>query len=72
MFIGGSDATADNWVGCLVVCLLLAGVMAALAAFVLTSAAMVRYERWALLWLPLSVFPAVFALTVLGEALWWE
>ena len=70
--IGGSDATADNWVGFLVVCLLLAGVMAALAAFVLASAAIVRRERWALLWLPVSVFPAVFAFMVLGEAFWWE
>ena len=70
--IGGSEATADNWVGVIVVVLLLGGLLASLAAFGLAVVAMVERERWALLWLPLSVFPALLAFLVLGEAFWWE
>jgi hypothetical protein len=32
----------------------------------------VEHEPWTLLWLPLSVFPALAAFLVLGEAFWWE
>src|SRR5512139_2204987 len=39
--------------------LLSGGVMASFAAFVMAVVAMVKHERWALLWIPLSVFPAV-------------
>lgn len=70
--IGGSGATEDNWVGFLGAVSLLGGLLASLAAFALAVVAMVRHERWALLWLPLSVFPALLAFLVLGEALWWE
>jgi hypothetical protein len=28
--------------------------------------------RWVLPWLPLSLFPALFAFVVLGELFWWE
>ncbi len=70
--IGGSGATEDNWVGFLGAVLLLGGLLASLAAFALAVVAKVKRERWALLWLPLSVFPALLAFLVLGEAFWWE
>jgi len=70
--IGGSGATEDNWVGFLVGVSLLGGLLASLAAFALAVVAKVKHERWALLWLPLSVFPALLAFLVLGEAFWWE
>ncbi len=70
--IGGSGATADDWVGILVVQLLFVGLLTSLAAFALAIAAKVEHERWALLWLPLSVLPALLVFLVLGEAFWWE
>ena len=70
--IGGSGAIEDNWVGFLGGVSLLAGLPASLAAFGLAVVAKVRHERWALLSLPLSVFPALLAFLVFGEAFWWE
>jgi hypothetical protein len=70
--IGGSGATEDNWVGFLGAVSLLGGLLASLAAFALAVVAKVKHERWALLWLPLSVFPALLAFLLLGEAFWWE
>lgn len=70
--VGGQDATADNWVGALVVLLGLGGLLASLTAFALALVARFEHERWALLWLPLSVLPALLAFLVLGEAFWWE
>jgi len=70
--IGGSGATEDNWVGFLVAVSLLGASLVSLAAFALAIVAKVKHERWAPLWLPLSVFPALLAFVVLGEALWWE
>lgn len=70
--IGGSGATEDNWVGFLVAVSLLGGLLASLAGFALALVAKVKHERWGLLWLPLSVFPALLAFLVLGEAFWWE
>ena len=70
--IGGSGAIEDNWVGWLLVVLVLGGLLASFAAFALAVVAKVKHERWALLWLPLSVFPALLAFLLLGEAFWWE
>ena len=70
--IGGSGATEDNWVGFLGAVSLLGGLLVSLAAFALAIVAKIKRERWALLWLPLSVFPALLAFLVLGEAFWWE
>ena len=70
--IGGADATAYDWVGALVVISMLAGAFASLAAFATAVVAKVKHERWALLWLPLSVFPSLLAFVVLGESFWWE
>jgi hypothetical protein len=70
--VGGSDATEDNWVGYLAGVALLAGLTVSLAAFALALAARIGGERWALLWLPLSAFPALVAFLILGETLWWE
>jgi hypothetical protein len=70
--IGGSDAIEDNWVGFLGMVSLYAGFLASLAAFALAVVARVKHERWAPLWLPLSLFPALLAFLLLGEAFWWE
>ncbi len=70
--VGGSGATEDNWAGFLVGLSLLGGLLASFAAFALAVVAKVKHERWVLLWLPLSVFPALLAFLVLGEAFWWE
>jgi hypothetical protein len=70
--IGGWDAIEDTWVGFLGAFSLLGGLLASLVAFVLALVAKVKHERWALLWLPLSVFPALLAFLVLGETFWWE
>ena len=70
--IGGSDAIEDNWVGFLGMVSLYGGSLASLAAFALAVVARVKHERWAPLWLPLSLFPALLAFLLLGEAFWWE
>jgi len=70
--IGGSDAIEDNWVGFLGMVSLYGGSLASLAAFALAVVARVKHERWAPLWLPLSLFPALLAFLLLGEVFWWE
>ena len=70
--MGGSSAVEDNWVAILVVTSFFSGCLASAIAFVLAVTAKVKHERWALLWLPLSVFPSLLAFVVLGEAFWWE
>lgn len=70
--VGGSSAIEDNWVAILVATSFFAGVLASAVAFMLAVAVKVRHERWTLLWLPLSVFPALLAFLALGEAFWWE
>lgn len=70
--VGGASATEDNWAGYLIVGTAFAGLCGSLCAFVLAIVAEVRRESWALLWLPLCVFPAFFLFLILGEALWWE
>lgn len=70
--IGGSGATDDNWVGYLVGVLLAGGLLGSLAAFALAISAKVKHEPWTLLWLPLSLFPAILAFIVVGESFWWE
>jgi hypothetical protein len=70
--IGGPGATEDNWVGLLGAVSLLGGLAASLAAFALALAAKIKHEQWALLWLPLSLFPALLVFLVLGELFWWE
>lgn len=70
---GGSDAISDNWVGILGVVAILGGLVISLAAFVLAIVARrIKRDKWAWLWLPLSLFPALFAFVVLGELFWWE
>lgn len=70
--VGGVGAIEDTWVGLLGAVALLGGSAASLAAFALAVVAKVRHEQWRLLWLPLSLFPALLAVVVLGETLWWE
>lgn len=48
------------------------GVMASFAAFAMGVVAMIKHERWAMLFIPLTVFPAALAVLVLGEMFWWE
>lgn len=70
--IGGVGATQDNWVGFLGAMALLGGLLVSVAAFGLAIAAKLNHESRGLLWLPLSVFPALLAFVVLGELFWWE
>jgi hypothetical protein len=70
--IGGSGATEDNLVGYLAGLSLLSGLPASLAALTLALVAKVKHERWPLLWFPLSLFPTLVALLMLGEAFLWE
>ena len=69
---GGAAATEDNWVGFLGAVSLIGGLLASLVAFILAVVAKAKHERWALLWLPLVLFPALFGFVVLGEVFWWE
>ncbi len=69
--VGGSGATEDNWVGFLGMVSLLGGLLASFAAFALAVIAF-KHERWALLWFPLSAFPVLLTLLVLGETFWLE
>jgi hypothetical protein len=70
--IGGWGAIDDTWVGFVVAVSLLGGLLASLVAFTLAVTSKVKHERWAMLWLPLSLFPAILAFLVLGELFWWE
>jgi len=70
--IGGEDAVSDTFVGYLAGFALIGGLVAALAASALAIVAKVKHERWALLWLPLALFPTLLAIVVLVEALWME
>ena len=70
--VGGSSAVEDNWVAILVATSFFGGLLASAVAFMLAVTVKVKHERWTLLWLPLSVFPALLAFLVLGEAFWWE
>ena len=70
--IGGSAAIDDTWVGLLVVVALLGGLFASLVALVGAVTVVVRHERWAPLWLPLLLFPAILIFLLVGELFWWE
>lgn len=70
--VGGNAAISDNWVGFLGAFAMLGGLAASLVAFVLAIVAKVKHERWRLLWLPLSVFPALLAIVVIAEAFFME
>lgn len=70
--LGGWDAVSDTWVGLLGTVALYVGLLASLAAFALAIVARVRHETWALLRLPLYMFPALVVLVVLVEAFWME
>jgi hypothetical protein len=70
--VGGWGAIDDMWVGFVVAVSLLGGLLASLVAFALAVTAKVKHERWAMLWLPLSLFPAILAFLMLGELFWWE
>ncbi|HEU0247184.1 MAG TPA: hypothetical protein VFR38_08875 [Gaiellaceae bacterium] len=70
--VGGQSAIEDNWVAVLALTMAVVGLLASLAAFVLAMVAMIRRERWTLLWAPLCAFPASVAFVVVGEAYWWE
>ena len=70
--VGVESAVEDTLLGLLLGIMALLGVLGSLAAFVAAIVAKVRRERWALLWLPLCVFPALLVVVVLGEAFWWE
>jgi len=68
----GSAGFSDNWVGLLGAVAIIGGLIVSFAAFVLAIVAKVKNEKWAWLWLPLSVFPALLAFIVLGNLFWWN
>lgn len=68
--MGGT--VGDNWVGYLGGVSLVGGLVVSLVAFALAIVAKVKHERWRLLWLPLSVFPALLAIVVIAEAFFME
>lgn len=51
---------------------LFVGSLTAAAAFAMAVTATARRQAHAMLWLPLSVFPASVAFVVIGELVWWE
>lgn len=68
--MGGT--VGDNWVGYLGGVSLVGGLVVSIVAFALAIVAKVKHERWRLLWLPLSVFPALLAIVVIAEAFFME
>ena len=70
--VGGESAISDTFVGYLAGFALLGGLATSLVAFALAVAAKVQHEVRPLLWLPLTVFPVLFAFVVLAEAFWME
>ena len=69
---GVQSAIEDTWLGALLSIVAAVGVFGCVAAFVLGIVAKVRHERWALVWLPLCVLPAIVLFLMLGDAFWWE
>lgn len=69
---GGDDAVSDTWVGYLAGFALVGGLGAALIAFLLAVAAKLRHEQWRWLRLPLALFPAFAAATLIAELFWME
>ncbi len=70
--INGSSGFEDNWVGMTGVVAILGSLAVSLVAFTLGVLARIHDERRPLLWLPLSLFPAMATFLVLGELFWWE
>jgi uncharacterized membrane protein len=70
--IGEEGAVEDTTLGVVLFLIPAAAVLGSLAAFVMAIVAAVKRERWALLWLPLSVLPAIIVFVSLGEAFLWE
>jgi hypothetical protein len=70
--LGVESSVEDTLLGAFLAITALVGCLGSLVGFLAAVVAKIRHERWALLWLPLSVFPALLAFLVLGEALWWE
>lgn len=70
--IGGTPAIEDNWVGLLGAVSLAVGLALSLFAFALAVAAKVKQQRWARLWLPLSILPTLVTLVLFTELFWLE
>jgi hypothetical protein len=66
--VAAGGSVDDTWVGSLGGFALIGGLLVSFVAFVLAVFAKVKRERWGLLWLPLSVFPALLAIVVIAEA----
>jgi hypothetical protein len=70
--LGVESPVEDTSLGAFLAIVAFTGFLGSLGGFVAAVIAKARRERWALLWLPLCVFPALLAFLVLGEAFWWE
>jgi hypothetical protein len=69
---GAEHAVEDTLLGWVLGIMASTGFLGSLAGFLAAIVAKVRHERRTPLWLPLSVFPALLAFLVFGEAFWWE
>jgi hypothetical protein len=69
---GGSDAVEDTWVGYLAGVSLIGGLGLAFVAFILALLGRATRQRWPLLWLPLSLFPALVTIVAVAEVFWLE
>jgi hypothetical protein len=67
-----SAPTEENPLAMLLLWILLLATLGSLTAFGMALAARSGHERWAWLWLPLSLFPGILVFFVLGEAFLWE
>jgi hypothetical protein len=70
--IDGSEAIDDTWVGYLGGISLIGGLLVSLVALALAIVATAKHERSSLIWLPLSLFPALLVVVVIAETLWIE
>lgn len=62
----------DNWVGMVGVVGVLTGLAGSAVAFLMAVAARLKHDHWTGLRLPITLFPVLLLLLVLGETFWWE
>jgi hypothetical protein len=69
---GGQEAISDNWIGYLGGFALVGGLAVSLMAFLMALAVRLRHREVRLLWLPLSLFPALALVVAAVELFWME
>ena len=69
--VRGTGVADGAWATFVLGCALVAALAISLTAFTLSVTARLRHERGLLLWLPLTVFPALVVFVGIGENVWW-